>query len=129
MRLHKILETCLYVADLDRCEAFYVGLLGAVKYARQEGRHVFFRVGDSMLLCFLATATAAATEKTPHGAHGCQHVAFEVPHADYESWKRKLDAAGVAIVDEIIWRPTVRSCYFHDPDGHLLEIAEPGLWA
>ncbi|HTL53561.1 MAG TPA: VOC family protein [Planctomycetota bacterium] len=128
MHLAKILETCLYVADLDRTEAFYCGLLGLEQIGRANGRHVFFRVGEGVLLCFIASATSRASEKAPHGATGSQHAAFEVPADEYAAWKQRLTAAGIPIVDEVTWRPGVQSVYFHDPDGHLLEIVQPGLW-
>ena len=36
---------------------------------------------------------------------------------------------GVTLIDEIAWDSGVRSCYFNDPAGNLLEIAEHDLWA
>jgi len=35
---------------------------------------------------------------------------------------------GVTVIDEIAWDSAVRSCYFNDPAGNLLEIAERDLW-
>jgi len=35
----------------------------------------------------------------------------------------------VTLIDEIAWDSGVRSCYFNDPAGNLLEIAERDLWA
>jgi len=35
---------------------------------------------------------------------------------------------GVALIDEIAWGSGARSCYFNDPAGNLLEIAERDLW-
>lgn len=128
MRITKIKETCLYVADLDRCELFYTQVLGLERIARTDGRHVFFRVGQEVLLCFIAATTRQPSEKAPHGAAGVQHVAFEVPAVEYDAWKARLQVAGVAVVEETHWRPGVRSVYFRDPDGHMLELVEPGLW-
>ena len=56
-RLNKIKETCLYVADLERCRAFYAGIMGLEVITFKAGRHVFFRAGEDVLLCFLAEAT------------------------------------------------------------------------
>ncbi|MGH7145711.1 MAG: VOC family protein [Planctomycetota bacterium] len=128
MRIVKIKETCLYVGDLDRTEVFYTQVLGAEFVARQPGRHVFFRLGETMLLCFIAATTRAEPGQSAHGATGSQHVAFEIPADEYEPWKVRLSAAGVAILHETDWKPGVRSFYFHDPDGHLLELIQPGLW-
>ena len=38
-----VLETCLYASDLAAAERFYGGALGLQVFAREEGRHVFFR--------------------------------------------------------------------------------------
>ena len=35
---------------------------------------------------------------------------------------------GVAIEGATNWSRGGRSIYFRDPDGHLLELATPGLW-
>src|SRR5829696_6742277 len=43
--IQTIVETGIYVDDLDRAEAFYHGVLGLPVLARERGRHVFFRVG------------------------------------------------------------------------------------
>ena len=39
-----------------------------------------------------------------------------------------MTEAAVPIVDELQWNNGVRSFYFHDPAGNLLEIAEGDLW-
>ena len=36
---------------------------------------------------------------------------------------------GVAIEGRNDWERGGRSIYFRDPDGHLLELATPGLWS
>lgn len=43
-----------------------------------EGRHVFFRAGESVLFCFIADATEKETVLPSHGARGRIHFAFEV---------------------------------------------------
>lgn len=40
--LEGILETALYVSDLEAAEDFYGHVLGLDVVIRQEGRHVFF---------------------------------------------------------------------------------------
>ena len=67
------LESALYARDLDRAEAFYAGTLGLPVVTRQAGRHVFFRVGASILLIFNPAATAkgpAPDARLPVPAHG-----------------------------------------------------------
>ena len=126
MTINQIKETCLYVADLDRTKNFYSGKLGLPVIGMVAGRHVFFQAGTSVLLCFIARQTMREEELPPHGASGSMHLAFEV--ADYDNTVKSLDGAGIPILYHQLWNSGKRSAYFHDPDGHLLEIVEPGLW-
>jgi catechol 2,3-dioxygenase-like lactoylglutathione lyase family enzyme len=128
MNITRIKETCIYVADLHRTRAFYSGIIGLPLISLVENRHVFFRAGESVLLCFIAEQTLQEKELPPHGASGSIHFAFEVARYEYESAMKKLKEAGVAILHEHIWRGGLRSFYFHDPDQHLLEIIEEGIW-
>jgi catechol 2,3-dioxygenase-like lactoylglutathione lyase family enzyme len=128
MDVIQIKETCLYVADLARTSAFYAGLLGFPLISRVEGRHVFFRVGTSVLLCFLPEVTKAETALPPHFAYGPQHLAFEVACEQYETTKRALMAKHIEIIHEHEWPGDICSCYFLDPDGHVLEIVQVGMW-
>lgn len=47
-----ILETALYVDDLDEADSFYGTILGLPRITRQGDRHVFFRCGPGVLLIF-----------------------------------------------------------------------------
>ena len=38
-------------------------------------------------------------------------------------------ANNIAIEGRTTWKRGGESIYFRDPDGHLLELATPGLWA
>jgi catechol 2,3-dioxygenase-like lactoylglutathione lyase family enzyme len=128
MTIRQIKETCLYVTDLDRTVRFYHEGLGLPVIGRVEGRHVFFRAGTSVLLCFIAGKTKEDQDLPPHYGSGHLHMAFEVAPADYETWKEKVRQAGIAIIHEATWRGGHRSFYFHDPDGHVLEIVPEGMW-
>jgi len=37
-------------------------------------------------------------------------------------------AEGIPIEDRKTWDRGGQSIYFRDPDGHLLELATPGVW-
>lgn len=128
MNISRIKETCIYVADLERTKAFYAGKLDLPLIALVPGRHVFFRAGESVLLCFLAAVTEKESELPPHGAHGSVHFALEVKAADYPAAREKLKAAGIEILHDHRWRESLQSFYFHDPDGNLVEVVEEGLW-
>ncbi|MFZ2100791.1 MAG: VOC family protein [Oricola sp.] len=128
-----ILETALYVADLDASERFYGGVLGLERIARVEGRHVFFRCGRGVLLLFVAAETAkpATNPAMPvpvHGATGPGHVCFRVGAEYISDWRRQLGEKGVEIEADFRWPNGARSIYFRDPSGNSLELAEPKLW-
>ncbi len=128
MNIRQIKETCLYVSDLDRAEYFYHNLLGFPTVGRVEGRHVFFKAGSSMLLCFIAEQTKIDTQLPPHYGYGQQHIAFEISPEEYGGWKKDILGKGVTIIHEQKWKEGLYSFYFHDMDGHLLEIIPTGIW-
>jgi catechol 2,3-dioxygenase-like lactoylglutathione lyase family enzyme len=134
-----VFETSLYVADLPRSVAFYrdlfhFPLIG--NEAKTEDRLAALKVGDrQVLLLFRQGASAAdapgdghGPRVIPHDAEGQIHVAFSVSWEEIDAWKRRLEERGIRIEHTIDWRPGVRSHYFRDPDGHLLELATPGVW-
>lgn len=124
----QIKESCLYVKDLDRTEAFYHRKLGLPLLRKKKGRHVFFRAGTSVLLCFIASATREEKNLPPHYASGHQHLAFEVAPSEYHVWKQKVLNAGITIEHEQPWKHGLHSFYFQDPDEHVLEIVPQGIW-
>ena len=128
MSIQFIKEVCLYVSDLERTRAFYENVLGFSVISQVDQRHVFFRVGKQVLLCFNPEATKNEKVLPPHFATGRQHVAFEIAVEEYEPWKQTLAEAGIAILHEQHWKENLYSCYFHDPDGHVLEFVPPGIW-
>lgn len=128
MTISRIKETCIYVTDLKATREFYSYKLQLPLISYVEGRHVFFKAGESVLLCFIADKTKQETELPPHGATGVIHFAFEVPRQEYDESLQKLRDAGITILHQQQWKDNLRSFYFHDPDNNLLEIIEEGLW-
>ncbi|MEZ4946962.1 MAG: VOC family protein [Cyclobacteriaceae bacterium] len=128
MNIKQIKETCIYMQDLDQAHNFYHGLLGLPIISRVEGKHIFFRAGTSVLLCFNPEDSRNKKSPPPHFAKGKYHFAFEVAEADYLVEKQKLISNGVKITDEVEWRNGLKSCYFEDPAGNVLEIVPAGVW-
>ena len=129
MKPDRILETCLYVTDLDAARAFYMDILGLEFVMQEAGRHVFLRCGDSMFLLFNPEQTPIVTGfAPPHGALGPGHVAFAMREADIPAWRERLQTAGVAIETEFEWPHGGYSIYFRDPAGNSVELATPRLW-
>ena len=124
----KIKETALYVKDLDATRQFYHEQLGLPVVSHVEGRHIFFRAGESMLLCFIAEATKQDENLPPHYGSGQLHFAFETEVDHYEDWKNKIREMGLTIEKEVLWRKNLKSFYFRDPDNHSVEIVMRGIW-
>jgi catechol-2,3-dioxygenase len=120
-------ETSLYVKDLKRCARFFRRALGLEPISYAEGRHVFFRAGKGVLLCFKAEATRKDKVLPPHGAIGSVHAAFEAPKGRYAQVRRQVGRQ-TKIIKDHVWSPKSRCFYFRDPDGNLLEVLEPGFW-
>lgn len=69
LRIQSVIETAIYVDDLDQAETFYRDVLDLPVLGKEPGRHVFFRVGaSSVLLAFLAQATLKGDQLPSHGA-------------------------------------------------------------
>jgi catechol 2,3-dioxygenase-like lactoylglutathione lyase family enzyme len=123
-----VVETAIYVDDLDRAEAFYRDVLGLEVIGREAGRHVFFRVGDGVLLAFNPEATLRGDMLPPHGARGPGHFALGVRAEALDDWRTRLEGHGVVIEKEVEWPWGGRSLYFRDPVGNSVEVVTPGLW-
>jgi catechol 2,3-dioxygenase-like lactoylglutathione lyase family enzyme len=129
MKAQDILETCLYVDDLEGAERFYSDVLGLTFVSRQQGRHVFFRCGQRMLLLFNPLGSRASHEEfPPHGAFGPGHVAFGVAEKALGDWTDWLERQRVTVEKVIDWPGGGRSLYFRDPAGNSLELATPKIW-
>lgn len=128
MKFIGIKETAIYIKDLDATQNFYHGKLGMKVKGRIEGQHVFFEAGRSLLLCFI-TEKAKNTHGLPsHGAEGCIHFALEVEPDQYTEAKIEVLKQGISIEHEQEWAHGLLSFYFRDPDGHLVEIIQSGIW-
>lgn len=133
MKLRGVLEAAIYVAELDTTERFYGKALGLPRLLREEGRHVFFRCGRTILLCFIAEQTKVPSpgEALPvptHGAVGAGHVCFSVLGEDLDRLCDRLIGDGIEVEADFHWPNGARSVYVRDPAGNSVEFAEPKLW-
>lgn len=127
--LRAVLETSLYVKDLDRALAFYRDILGLRLMQRFDpNRGLAFQVGRSVLLIFCAEETLKGGLFPVHGARGPGHAAFLVGIGEIEDWRKRLAESGVGIEKELTFGKTPPSLYFRDPDGNSLEIAMASIW-
>jgi catechol 2,3-dioxygenase-like lactoylglutathione lyase family enzyme len=129
MKIQGIIETALYVDDLDAAEHFYGTTLGLRRIGKQAGRHVFFQAGDSsILLVFLSEATLKGDILPSHGTTGPGHCAFGIERESLDGWRLHLQASGVSIEKEVEWPSGGRSLFFRDPAGNSVELVTPGVW-
>lgn len=134
MQAAAILEAALYVSDLDEAERFYGDILGLERIAKVEGRHVFFRCGNAVLLLFdpettkVPPAPDARLPVPAHGSRGEGHLCFSAPAEEIEMWKTRLEQQDIVIEADFEWPKGGRSIYFRDPFGNSLEFAEPRIW-
>jgi catechol 2,3-dioxygenase-like lactoylglutathione lyase family enzyme len=129
MKAARILETSLYASDLPAAENFYSQVLGLELFSRLAGRHLFYRLGESMLLIFNPEKSSQSSGDVPtHGARGPGHVAFVVGESELDSWREQLSRQKIEIEAEIAWPKGGYSLYFRDPAGNSIELATPQTW-
>lgn len=151
MSIGKIDHINIVVSDLERSLRFYSGLLGfkELKRAHLEGDWVESIVkikgvvadvvyiiapgGEPRieLLCYQNPRGEALNPNSLPITIGLRHLAFKVDNI--HKMYMKLKDAGVKFLSEPVTVPASvithdeghkLLCYFHDPDGVLLEIAE-----
>jgi catechol 2,3-dioxygenase-like lactoylglutathione lyase family enzyme len=129
LRIQAVIETAIYVDDLQAAETFYRTVLGLRMIGKEPGRHVFFQAGEaSVLLAFLADATLKGDQLPPHGASGPGHFALGIEAEAFDAWRKHLQGHGVRIEKEVEWPTGGKSLYFRDPAGNSVELVTPGVW-
>lgn len=129
----RVLETALYVEDLDKAEKFYTDFFGCEILLADE-RMRALNIGDTnVLLLFKRGGTTDGEEVEggfipPHDASGQIHLCFAIERDDLERWQRVLEAQNVEIISTVFPPRGGTSLYFRDCDGHLIELATPGIW-
>lgn len=130
-----VLETALYVEDMARARAFFEEVMGFAAFTADH-RFTAYDVGRStVVLLFLRGETQetvilprAMGTIPPHDGHGPVHMALAIEADQLSAWETHLSGHGVEIEGRTHWPRGGESLYFRDPDGHLLELATPGVW-
>jgi catechol 2,3-dioxygenase-like lactoylglutathione lyase family enzyme len=138
MNVTRLLETALYLDDVAPTVRFYQDLFEFPFLTGDAQPETTFAAlelpGEAVLLFFKRGANAHPLETgggmiPPHGGEGRLHLAFAISDDSYEQWKTKLAGRNIRIESEVRWPRGGRSLYFRDPEGNLVELATPGIWA
>ena len=129
----RIQETALYVADLDRAEAFYARVFGLAAMMGDDRLRALDVPGRGVLLLFRRGASTQPSRTPfgaipPHDGSGVLHLAFAIPAGSVPAWEAHLAALDIPVESRLDWPLGATSLYFRDPDGHSVEVATPGLW-
>lgn len=132
-RIERVLETCLYVEDIEAARSFYEGVLHLKPIFSETRMSVYDLAAACVLILFQTGGTLEPVETPggtipPHDARGSIHVAFAVPEGSLDGWRSRFAEFGVDVESEVTWRQGGTSLYVRDPSGNLLELATPGLW-
>src|SRR5213594_4295803 len=128
--IRRILETALYVDDLESVTAFYRDVLG-LRILDSGSRLVAMDAGQAtILLLFQRGATLSGVDTSggripPHDGNGPVHLAFAIAAETLDSWETYLEERGVPVESRVRWEGGGRSIYFRDPAGHSVELATP----
>ena len=129
-----VLETALYVADLERAADFYENVFGLERMDGDARFRAYAVGGRSVLLLFKQGETDQPVPLPggvvpPHGGSGRLHIAFSIEKSELPAWVEHLARHGLTIESRARWPPGEESIYLRDPDGHLVELATPGIWS
>ncbi len=129
-RIKGLGEVSIRVKDLDAMHRFYEGVVG-LEVLRREESYVFFKIAEGYgghtqnLALFDAANRMFLENKSPQLSQEqttLHHIALNVSLGDFESEKRRLEGLGLIVrATEHAWLH-VRSLYFADPEGNLLEF-------
>ena len=124
--LDGLLETALYVDDPVRSAGFYRDLFSFEAIVESERLIAMAMPNRQVLLLFKKGLSLAHT--VPHDADGQIHLAWAIPADSLNDWERRLAELALPVLERTTWERGGTSLYFRDPDGHLLELATPGVW-
>lgn len=137
-----VLETALYVDDLERSKQFYQRLfafddIGSDPFDKLRASHRLcaLSVEGKQVLLLIKRGSSVEPHQSKGGlvpgsdSSGTSHLTFSIPAAELEAWENWLAENAVPVESKVRWEAGGTSLYFRDPDGPLLELATPGLWS
>ncbi|MEU6021889.1 VOC family protein [Micromonospora sp. NPDC047134] len=118
----------LMVEDYATCFTFYRDVIGLkVTYGDEHSRYAEFEIGSGTQLALNkreVMAKALGTEHADHALPGQDRFALILEVEDVDSTAAELVSRGANMIQGPSDRPGwgIRSAYFRDPDGYLIEI-------
>src|SRR5690242_19991579 len=127
-RTQGLLESSLYVEDLAASVDFYTRIFGFPVISDFGTRGCALQAADRQILLLFHKRDSRATP-TPHDGEGQLHLAIAIAAADLAAWEEWLRHNQIPVEEKRAWERGGTSLYFRDPDGHLIEVATPGVWS
>ena len=129
-----VLETALYVEDVDRSKQFYQSVFGFEDIG-SDARLCALSVEGKQVLLLIQRGSSVEPHQSSGGvipgsdSSGTSHLTSSITAAEPAAWEKWLAENGVAVESRVRWERGGTSLYFRDPGGHLVEVATPGLWS
>lgn len=122
MRITGLDHIVITTANIDKCIAFYAGVLG-LRHELKNSKHAFyFGVQKINIHCRPAEFLPAAQ----HPTYGSQDICL-LADRDICTIKAEIEAKGYPIEEGVVARQgalgAMQSIYLRDADGNLIEIA------
>ncbi len=123
-------EASIRVRDLETMRRFYAEVIG-LEVLRAEANFVFFKIAEGYgghsqnLALFAALETDFLESKSQQlnfEGTTLHHIALNIALEDFESEKNRLEGLGLKVHATAHEWLHVRSLYFPDPEGNLLEF-------
>lgn len=114
MRLHHV---AIQVPDLDDAATFYVGVLGLTE-TRRQAHGIWVDAGGTILMLERCTGSSPGAGPWASPEPGPFVVAFGIAASERDTWRRRLEGAGVPVSHESAF-----TLYFRDPWGTRLALS------
>jgi len=129
-RIKGLGEVSIRVRNLDAMHKFYEEVVG-LEVLKREGSFVFFKIaqgygGHPQNLALFAASDRmfleAKSEQLSMDQSTLHHIALNIALEDFEAEKIRLEGLGLKVNATVHEWLHVRSLYFSDPEGNLLEF-------
>lgn len=122
MKINCIDHLVITTGNLEKCLAFYIGLLG-MKHQESNGHHNLFFPGGKISLHTVKGEFQPAARNPEYGAQDFCLIVDD----DISELKEKIISKGFEIVEGPVGRHgsrgAMQSLYLYDPDGNLVELS------